>query len=130
MRRTIVGVLAGAWLLALPRLFAMGGAGVSNAWLCGLLAVALALVGHGDASRGASRGLALIGLWLVVAAFVFHHGGLPGRAAIALTGLAFVALFARAPQPRGLTGGGWRALWRPQGAPVRPDPFSLSPDEL
>lgn len=107
----LLTALLGAWLMAAPSALHYGGIAAANDRIVGPLSLALAVIALFPATRGLRWVNLLLGIWLVVAAWIFVPHW-PLRLNDLLAGLATCGLaLAGAPQPARL-GGGWSGLLR------------------
>jgi uncharacterized membrane protein len=91
----VLCAVLGVWLMAAPSVLGSEGAAAGNDQLVGALVITFAVIGFGEAARGARWINVPLGAWLVVAPWILSGGCMSARWSDMATGAAVVLLSLR-----------------------------------
>ncbi len=108
----IVEILLGVWLMASPTVLDYAGnAAGTNDRIVGPLVVSVAGIAVAEVSRPFRWCQIVLGLWLLIAPWVFGHATVPLLNDL-IVGVLLIVLATRGGQVSEAFGGGWPSLWR------------------
>jgi hypothetical protein len=109
MASLLLGIALGLWLMATPAVLDYAGIARVGALVAGPIAASVSWIALSEVTRPVRRFNAVVGVWLLVTAFLFRQ---PRCAAINSVVVGFLlGAIAFWPAPiKGRYGGGWKAL--------------------
>ena len=107
----VVTAAPGMWLMAAPSVLGYGPAAWTNEQIVGPLVVALAVIAVWEATLSVRWGNVVLGLWLLVTAWVQCNDDTTGLTLQCFAVGAPLALLATIRGPISQQVGGWSAMW-------------------
>jgi hypothetical protein len=114
-----IAVCIGAWVMSAPGALDLDGAARTNDHIVGPLIVSFAVVALWEVVRGVRLACVPLGLWLLVAPWLFGYDDAGAIASDMTSGAALIVAVALGGRTSGRFGGGWTALARSRDATLR-----------
>lgn len=111
MTGRLLNIILGLWLMAAPALWGYNRLLANNLYIVGPLVITVAVIALWEVNRGIRRINLLLGIWLIVAAFLFEAPAHWQTYLNAATGLAIALCSLLQGKIKGRYGGGWRSLF-------------------
>lgn len=128
MRRRLINVAVGIWLMAAPAVLDYGGKAATNDRIVGPVTITFATIAIWESTRSVRWVNVILGVWLLLAPRILMYGPTSPKINSLVAGVLMIAFgLVRGPIEQQF-GGGWRAIWHPEGVAddevTRPPPIT------